>query len=280
MEDPLKVYTSLQKLGEGSSGTVYSGTENASGRRVAIKCLYTGKETDLPALENEIAMMGLSRHPNVVEYIDSYLWEKSLWIVMEFLQGGSLTDALTETRFTEEAIALVSREVLESLAFLHSRSRIHRDIKSDNVLLSPEGDVKLADFGYCVQLTEEMKKRNSVVGTPYWMAPELIRGQDYGEKVDIWSTGIMAIEMAEGEPPLLDEPPLRALYLITTRGSPTLKHPERWSAEFKDFMAKCLDMNPTQRYSAQLALRHPFIGKACDKQQLGELVQRTAQKKR
>jgi p21-activated kinase 1 len=269
--DPKSVFRNLKKVGEGSSGTVYQG-ETQEGHKVAIKSMATGKKTDFPAIENEIAMMRLSKHDKVVEYIDAYMWEKSLWIVMSYMGGGSLTDLVTEVRFTEPQIAFVCHEMLEALAFLHESSRIHRDIKSDNVLLGDDGSVKLADFGYCVQLTEEVGKRNSVVGTPYWMAPELIRGQDYDDKVDVWSLGIMCIEMAEGEPPLLDEPPLRALYLITTRGSPALKEPHMWSSLFKDFMAKSCDMKPGDRWSARQLLSHDFIKQKTSKQGIAKII--------
>jgi len=140
------------------------------------------------------------------------------------------------------------------------------------------GLVKLADFGYCAQLTEKANKRNSVVGTPYWMAPELIRGMDYDTGVDIWSLGIAAIEMAEGEPPYLEYPPLRALFLIATSGSPSLKQPEKWSNNFKDFMAHSLEVNTTSRSTAEELLKHPFIKSACSYTDLGYLIQKAHKK--
>eukprot|EP01092_Planopodium_desertum_P017129 TRINITY_DN99384_c0_g1_i1.p1 TRINITY_DN99384_c0_g1~~TRINITY_DN99384_c0_g1_i1.p1 ORF type:complete len:167 (-),score=13.50 TRINITY_DN99384_c0_g1_i1:72-572(-) len=155
---------------------------------------------------------------------------------------------------------------------MHHENRIHRDIKSDNILLNVAGDVKLADFGYCAQLTEDVTKRTSVVGTPYWMAPELIRGMDYGTKVDIWSLGIMAIEMADGEPPYLEHPPLRALFLIATHGSPGLKDPSKWSFIFKDFLDKCLAMDENQRFSAAQLLKHPFVRLACPRKNLTPVI--------
>ena len=146
-----------------------------------------------------------------------------------------------------------------SLAFMHREYRLHRDIKSDNVLINYDGHVKVADFGFAINLTSEQSKRTSVVGTPYWMAPELIRGSEYDYKVDVWSTGITAIEMAEGEPPLLNEPPLRALLLITTNRSPTLKKKQMWTTEFHHFLATCLHMHPEKRSSSEQLLLHPFI---------------------
>lgn len=272
-EDPRKLFTDLRKVGEGSSGTVYVGTHVVTKERVAIKATSTSDKTNMKALENEIAMMRLTQHPAIVKYIGSYFCGHELWIVMEFMAGGSLTELLSYRVLPEPLIAAVSRECLAALAYVHQNHRVHRDIKSDNVLLQSNGAVKLADFGYMAQLTEEMVKRNSVVGTPYWMAPELIRGHSYDFKVDIWSLGIMAIEMAEGEPPYLEYPPLRALFLIATSGAPTLKEPHKWSAEFKHFLARCLDIEVEKRATAEELLAHPFIKKAAPLAQLVPLIQ-------
>eukprot|EP01088_Endostelium_zonatum_P005057 TRINITY_DN1648_c0_g1_i1.p1 TRINITY_DN1648_c0_g1~~TRINITY_DN1648_c0_g1_i1.p1 ORF type:complete len:179 (-),score=56.50 TRINITY_DN1648_c0_g1_i1:70-606(-) len=133
----------------------------------------------------------------------------------------------------------------------------------DNILVDEHGNVKVADFGYAAQLTQQQQKRNTVVGTPYWMAPELIRGQDYGTKVDIWSTGIMMMEMAEGEPPYMEFPPLRALFLITTKGIPDLKEGGKWSAGMKDFVKQCLKKEVEDRVGAAELLRHDWLKKAC-----------------
>ena len=154
-------------------------------------------------------------------------------------------------------------QVLRGLKYLHDNGYVHRDIKSDNILLGPSGEVKIADFGFCAEMTGGMGSRHrSVVGTPYWMAPEVIRGQEYDNKVDIWSTGIMAVEMAEGEPPLLDLPPLRALFLIATQGPPRLKEHENWSADFRHFLERCLVKDPAQRANADELLAHRFLAKS------------------
>jgi len=260
--DPKARIANIKKIGEGSSGTVYSGDDKKSKHEVAIKIIPYKKNGQQIGIQNEIYMMKTTRHRNVVEYLDCYLVEDQLWVVMEYLQGGSLTEVITVCQMTEPQIAAVCKEVLLALSFVHSLHRIHRDIKSDNILLSTNGEVKLADFGYCAQLTERTQKRNSVVGTPYWMAPELIRGLDYGTGVDIWSLGILAIEMAELQPPYLEFPPLRALFLIATQGTPTLKNPEQWTDTFKDFLADALEVDTTRRATAEQLLQHPFIATA------------------
>ena len=171
------------------------------------------------------------------------------------MHGGTLTEVLGPTiDIPESHIAFVCKQMLLGLAFIHRQHRLHRDIKSDNILVDFNGAVKLADFGFAVGLTEEQDKRRSVVGTPYWMAPELIRGLEYDAKVDVWSLGITAIELAEGEPPHLHEAPLRALLLITTKPSPTLRNEAKWSARFKHFLKCSLHTDPAKRASSESLL--------------------------
>eukprot|EP01094_Clydonella_sp_ATCC50884_P002732 TRINITY_DN12082_c0_g1_i1.p1 TRINITY_DN12082_c0_g1~~TRINITY_DN12082_c0_g1_i1.p1 ORF type:complete len:626 (+),score=159.96 TRINITY_DN12082_c0_g1_i1:147-1880(+) len=257
--DPLELFSDLEKCGEGSSGEVYRGISKKDGSEVAIKILNIGPKDKFSTIENEIIMMRDSKHKNVVGYRGSFLKDGKLWVAMDYMDGGALTEVISVCQMTENQIAAVCKEILHALEMMHAANRIHRDIKSDNILLSLGGEVKLADFGYCTQLTAENTKRNSVVGTPYWMAPELIRGQDYGVKVDVWSLGIAAIEMAEGEPPYLDFPPLRALFLIATHGSPSLKDAEKWSDTFKSFLNACLEVDAAKRPTATELLEHKFI---------------------
>jgi len=187
-------------------------------------------------------------------------------VIMEFCDGGCLTDILDEfatIALSEEQIAYCCRETLKGLVYIHDGNRIHRDIKSDNLLLTMKGEIKISDFGYAAQLGESKTKRNTIVGTPYWMAPELIRGQDYTNKVDVWSLGIMVMEMCEGEPPYMEFPPLRALFLITTKGIPGLKEPESWSDSFIDFTTKCVDIDFNERPSSHQLIAHPLMSTCC-----------------
>ena len=264
-DDPTVVFVDLVKIGEGAAGEVFLATSKKDGRRVAIKIMQLNEES-LPLVVTEIDIMRSSKHPNVVEYIESYVVDDQLWVVMEYMGGGCLTEILDQyprVVMTEPQMAHVAKETLECLVYIHHMHRIHRDIKSDNLLLGSDGSVKVADFGYAAQLTRKQQKRNTVVGTPYWMAPELIRGYDYGTKVDVWSLGVMMIEMAEREPPYMDLPPLRALFLITTKEFPGLKEPERWSSQFADFVGQCLRKDTGDRPEAQELLQHPFLNRAC-----------------
>ncbi|KAF9277665.1 signal transducing kinase of the PAK [Linnemannia elongata] len=278
--DPTKLYRNLVKIGQGASGGVYTAYQVGTNLSVAIKQMNLEQQPKKDLIINEILVMKESSHKNIVNYIDSFLWRGDLWVVMEYMEGGSLTEVVTTNEMADPQIGAVCRETLLGLEHLHSKGVIHRDIKSDNVLLSLNGDIKLTDFGFCAQLKESQGKRTTMVGTPYWMAPEVVTRKEYGPKVDIWSLGIMAIEMLEGEPPYLNENPLRALYLIATNGTPALQNPEKLSYEFKDFLAKCLEVDPEKRPTASELLKHPFLVKAHSVRTLAPLIRAAKESQR
>lgn len=270
--DPTQVYQNLSKIGKGASGDVYTAYKIGSNDIVAIKQMNLEQQPKKELIINEILVMQESRHKNIVNFIDSYMLRGDLWVVMEYMEGGSLTDVVTYNMMSEGQIGAVCREVLQGFVHLHSKGIIHRDIKSDNILLSMKGDIKLTDFGFCAQINESNSKRTTMVGTPYWMAPEVVSRKEYGPKIDIWSLGIMAIEMIEGEPPYLNESPIRALYLIITNGTPQLKDPESLSPAFDDFLKWSLKVDVDQRANATELLEHEFLKTADSVRSLAPLV--------
>ncbi|KAI7819247.1 kinase-like domain-containing protein [Gamsiella multidivaricata] len=261
--DPSTLYSKIKKVGQGASGSVYVAKHLTTNTKVAIKQMDLSMQPRKELVVNEILVMKESTNPNIVNYLDSFLVKgQELWVVMEYMEGGALTDVIDNNKLSESQIACICFETCKGLQHLHSQNIIHRDIKSDNVLMDPYGHVKITDFGFCAKLTDQKNKRATMVGTPYWMAPEVVKQKEYGAKVDIWSLGIMAIEMIEQEPPYLDEEPLKALYLIATNGTPTLKKPETLSSELKNFLAVCLCVDVKSRASSRELLDHDFLGRA------------------
>ncbi|PVU97078.1 hypothetical protein BB561_000767 [Smittium simulii] len=261
-EDPKAVYSKIKKIGQGASGSVYMAKSLITKRIVAIKQMDLKNQPRKELLVNEIMIMKESQHPNIVNYIESFLIGNSdLWVVMEYMNGGALTDIIENNKMDENQIATISFEVSKGLSHLHKQKIIHRDIKSDNILLGEDCSVKITDFGFCAKLSDKRNKRATMVGTPYWMAPEVVKQKPYGPKVDVWSLGIMVIEMIELEPPYLDEEPLKALYLIATNGTPTLKDPDSLSLELKSYLAECLCVDVDSRANIDELITHNFSTK-------------------
>ncbi|XP_004634354.1 serine/threonine-protein kinase PAK 5 isoform X1 [Octodon degus] len=257
--DPREYLDNFIKIGEGSTGIVCIATERHTGKQVAVKKMDLRKQQRRELLFNEVVIMRDYHHDNVVDMYNSYLVGDELWVVMEFLEGGALTDIVTHTRMNEEQIATVCLSVLRALSYLHNQGVIHRDIKSDSILLTSDGRIKLSDFGFCAQVSKEVPKRKSLVGTPYWMAPEVISRLPYGTEVDIWSLGIMVIEMIDGEPPYFNEPPLQAMRRIRDSLPPRVKDLHKVSSVLRGFLDLMLVREPSQRATAQELLGHPFL---------------------
>ncbi|XP_023339413.1 serine/threonine-protein kinase 3 [Eurytemora carolleeae] len=262
---PEEVFDILSKLGEGSYGSVFKALHKDSKQILAIKQVPV--DTDLQEIIKEISIMQQCDSPYVVKYYGSYFKNTDLWIVMEYCGAGSVSDImrLRKKTLSEDEIGTILCDTLKGLEYLHLRKKIHRDIKAGNILLNSEGHAKLADFGVAGQLTDTMAKRNTVIGTPFWMAPEVIQEIGYDCVADIWSLGITALEMAEGKPPYGDIHPMRAIFMIPSKPPPTFRDSDRWSPQFIDLVSRCLVKTPEKRATASELLHSDFIvnAKSC-----------------
>lgn len=303
--NPKDFYTISYKIGMGSFAKVYIGkplSKTEKSKRVAIKVMHIEtptsetkenetdkekekrknkekdarkdrrlKQVNIYSVANEIRLLNSCQHKNIVKHIMSFVWKEQIWTVMEYCDGGTLKDLLRVT-LDENHIAYVLRELLEALKYLHERNRIHRDLKSDNILLNVNGDVKLADLGLSTEVGDESAMETSIAGSRYWLAPEMIRGEGYNVKADIWSLGCVALEMAEGKPPYYQYHPLKAIFYTATRGAPPLAKPNMWSSLFTDFLARCFQPKPQHRATAAELLQHPFLQKAAPRKQMESLL--------
>ncbi|KAL6062574.1 signal transducing kinase of the PAK [Balamuthia mandrillaris] len=271
-EDPTDHYPNCSRsIGKGGFGEVFLATNRRTGEKVAIKILRINRKNKEKHLISEIGIMKSCNNPNIVRFIDSYRdgeEPNKIWVVMEYCDGGSLLEIVElfqqDIQLNENQMAFVMRECLKGLRYIHERHRLHRDIKSANVLLTSTGEIKLTDFGFAAQLTEQMQHRQTILGTAYWMAPEMIRRQAYGPSIDIWSLGVLLLEMAQGQPPYREMPPPKALLYIATRGVPIPEAVQHFSPAFISFLSLCLTKDERKRPTAEQLLGHPFLEQACE----------------
>jgi len=276
-DDPAEVFQMLDIIGTGSYGTVYTCRNMANNKIQAIKFLEVDSEDqDVVDIVREIDIMKESIEcPYIVEYTGCYMKEGVLMIVMEYCCCSleDILDYCPKYKWKEIEIAAICAAVVKGLVYLHEHGIAHRDIKSGNVLLTELGEAKLADFGISHKLKHDKDKMKTMIGSPYWLAPEIITADSYTNKVDIWALAITAIEIAESKPPHFDIEPAKVIFHIPKQPPPRLQDETKWTPEFPDFLDKCLKKDPTERSTAKELLNHPFILKGSSWQILQPLVQ-------
>ncbi|XP_057633646.1 STE20-like serine/threonine-protein kinase isoform X2 [Chionomys nivalis] len=264
--NPEEFWEIIGELGDGAFGKVYKAQNKETNVLAAAKVIDTKSEEELEDYMVEIDILASCDHPNIVKLLDAFYYENNLWILIEFCAGGAVDAVMLELErpLTESQIQVVCKQTLEALSYLHDNKIIHRDLKAGNILFTLDGDIKLADFGVSAKNTRTIQRRDSFIGTPYWMAPEVVmcetsKDRPYDYKADVWSLGITLIEMAEIEPPHHELNPMRVLLKIAKSEPPTLAQPSKWSSNFKDFLKKCLEKNVDARWTTAQLLEHPFV---------------------
>lgn len=255
-----KKFKVIQESGHGGFGKVFEAKDITNQNRVAIKKMLHYEKKDIRSNNVEVGVLASAKHPNIVSFRDAFTVANEIWIVMEFMEGGTLTQATEGCSFQEEHISYVAREILRGIAYLHRNNVLHRDLKSGNVMMSITGEIKLIDFGLCCSVFSGIRRK--MAGSPYWMPPEMVQRKPYGFPIDIWSFGICLLEMANRSPPN-NVPKLAAMFRIATSNKPSsLETPEKWSSQMNDFFDKILQPDPIERPAAYQLLEHPFIEKA------------------
>eukprot|EP01066_Platyproteum_vivax_P012161 Platyproteum_vivax@DN5525_c0_g1_i1.p1 len=258
--DPEDLVRKEEELGQGSYGRVFRGVFKDSGDELAIKIVDNEDN-----LQQEIAILQQCDTPYIVKYFGSYVKEDKLWILMEYCPLGAITNLVPvkpkqELVMSEKEIAVVVESVLQALHYLHKQKKIHRDVKASNIVLKRDGSTLLTDFGIAAQLENSLARKTTQIGTPYWMAPEVIQGKEgYNAKADIWSLGITCIEMAEGKPPYFHMQQIRAMFHIVRTPADGLSKPQNWSPQFNEFVSGCLTLEPDERPTAAQLLEFDFI---------------------
>jgi len=271
-------YQRVARIGAGNFGSVYRAFDLETQEVVAIKVIDLEQvDEEIEDIQKEIAALSDCDCKQVTKYYCSFIEGHELWIVMEYLGGGSLADMLKATNegINEKYVPLLLKEIFTALSYMHDEKKIHRDIKCGNILLSKDGNVKLADFGVVGQLSDTIQKRKTTVGTPYWMAPEVIKGNTYDQSADIWSVGITAIEMVKARPPRHELHWMKALMEIPHQPPPVLEG--EFSTELKEFVFRCLKKNPSERLTAKECLEDPYVANLDDSVSLENLVKERLQ---
>ncbi|MEE6485877.1 hypothetical protein FKM82_014441 [Ascaphus truei] len=278
-QNPEELWEVIGELGDGAFGKVYKAQNKETGVLAAAKVIDTKSEDELEDYMVEIDILASCNHPNIVQLLDAFYYENNLWILIEFCAGGAVDAVMLELErpLTEPQIRVVCKQTLDALVYLHENKMIHRDLKAGNILLSLDGDVKLADFGVSAKNTRTLQRRDSFIGTPYWMAPEVVmcetsKDRPYDFKADVWSLGVTLIEMAQIEPPHHELNPMRVLLKIAKSEPPTLAQPSRWSLDFSDFLRKCLEKNIDARWTPVQLLKHPFVSVVNSNKPVRELI--------
>ncbi|XP_076584501.1 STE20-like serine/threonine-protein kinase [Chaetodon auriga] len=278
-ENPEEIWDIIGELGDGAFGKVFKAQNKLTGILAAAKVIDTKTEEELEDYMVEIDILASCDHQNIVKLLDAFYYESKLWILIEFCAGGAVDAVMLELErpLTEPQIRVVCKQTLLALVYLHDNNIIHRDLKAGNILLTLDGDVKLADFGVSAKNTKTLQRRDSFIGTPYWMAPEVVmcetsKDRPYDYKADVWSLGVTLIELAQIEPPNHEMNPMRVLLKIAKSDPPTLMQPSRWSPEFSDFLRRCLDKHVDNRWSATQLLQHSFVSSVTDNRPLRELI--------
>jgi len=271
-EDPRKFYKEIEIAGRGGFGRVFYATKtDGSNFRVAIKKMEHIKPSEKRHNVDEVLALRDLRHSNIVQYIASYRLRDEIWIVMEFLEGGTLEQALLSNQFTEVQIAYIVKEILCALVFMHSKKWAHRDLKSSNIMMSISGYVKLIDLGLSCDMSDGPKTQ--ALGSPFWMPPEMVLRKSHYLSADIWSFGIVLLEMTNGSPPNRHSS-VKALYEIITKKPPTLADPNKWSSDLKDFISQMLIQDPDKRQSSEKLAELPWLKTAALRKDMGKLFQR------
>ncbi|RKP02680.1 hypothetical protein CXG81DRAFT_5595, partial [Caulochytrium protostelioides] len=259
--DPRELFTIEAKLGEGAFGAVYRGRFKMTGFVLAIKEIRIDHVTDTAAVEREIHLLKQLHHPNTVQYFGCCFVDQCIWILNSYCGAGSILDCMTlrDAPLTEAQCAIVTADALNGLAYLHEEGIIHRDLKCSNILLTLSGQIMIADFGVSERLAPDAAASGAVVGSPYWMSPEVIRGAAAGLAADIWSLGITVIEMIDGMPPLAEMPPMRAMFKIPFLPEPSVREPARVSAALLAFVHACIRKEPQDRADAESLKQLAFV---------------------